>query len=133
MDKPLPPVNAETAPYWEACAEGRLVIQHCPSCGGYQHYPRLICVSCGADSPDWREASGRGTLKTWTVIRRAVSAAFHADVPYVVALVELEEGPVMMTNVIECDPESLEIGQAVRVTFEPRGAELAVPQFRPEA
>ena len=131
MDKPLPPVNADTAPFWEACAEGRLLIQHCRACGGRQFYPRLVCTACGGAALDWKDVSGRGALKTWTVIRRAVSAAFEADVPYVVALIELDEGPVMMTNLVDCDPEALEIGQAVRVTFEPRGPELAVPQFQP--
>ncbi len=132
MDKPLPPVNAESAPFWAACAQGRLVIQLCRECGAHQFYPRLICTGCGAGALDWVDASGRATLKTWTVIRRAVSAAFEADVPYVVALVELREGPVMMTNLIDCDPQALEIGQALRITFERRGAELAVPLFRPE-
>ena len=131
MEKPLPPVNAESAPYWEACAEGRLVLQRCRACGEHQFYPRLVCMACGGDALDWTEASGRGTLQTFTLIRRAVSAAFEADVPYVVGLVELDEGPTMMTNVLAADAEALEIGQRVRVTFERRGAELSVPQFEP--
>ncbi len=107
MDKPLPPVNAESAPYWEACAAGRLVIQHCRDCRAHQFYPRLVCATCGGAAFDWVAASGYGTLTTWTVIRRAVSAAFAADVPYIVALVELEEGPTMMTNLVACNPGSL--------------------------
>ncbi len=132
MDKPLPPVNAETAPFWDACAEGRLVIQRCRECGGYQFYPRLVCTACGSTELDWADAAGAGSLKSWTVIRRAVSAAFEADVPYVVALVELDEGPTMMANLVTPNPESLVMGQRVRVTFEPRGPELRVPQFQPE-
>lgn len=133
MEKPLPPVNAETAPFWEACAERRLVIQCCRDCSARQFYPRLVCSACGSAELDWAEASGGGSLKTWTVIRRAVSAAFEADVPYVVALVELDEGPTMMTNLITDDVESLVMGQRVQVTFEPRGAGFAVPQFRVES
>ena len=77
------------------------------------------------------EVSGAASLVSWTIIRRAVSAAFEADVPYVVALVQLDEGPTMMTNVVGCDPESLVMGQRLRVTFEQRGADLCVPQFKP--
>jgi len=128
VDKPLPPVNAETAPFWEACAEGRLVIQRCGSCHRHQFYPRLVCAACGGAELDWVEASGRGSLKSWTLIRRAVSAAFNA--PYVVALVELDEGPTMMTNLVGCDPESLAIGQRVQATFERRAADLYIPQFQ---
>lgn len=131
MEKPLPPVNAESAPYWEASTEGRLVIQRCRDCGKHQFYPRLVCTACGGDALDWTEASGRGTLQTFTLIRRAVSTAFEADVPYVVGLIELDEGPTMMTNVLTGDAQALEIGQRVRVTFERRGAELSVPQFEP--
>ena len=132
MEKPLPPVNAETAPFWDACAEGRLVIQRCRDCGAYQFYPRGVCTACGSAELDWVDAAGGGSLKSWTLIRRAVSAAFEADVPYVVALVELDEGPTMMANLNTRTPESLVMGQRVRVTFEPRGPDLCVPQFQPE-
>ncbi len=132
VDKPLPPVNAETVPFWRACAEGRLVIQRCGRCRAHQFYPRLVCSACGSSEIDWVDASGGGRLKSWTVIRRAVSQAFEADVPYVVALVQLDEGPTMMTNLVSCDPKSLVMDQRVRVTFESRGADLCVPQFQPE-
>lgn len=132
MQKPLPPVNAESAPFWDACAEGRLLLQCCGDCGERQFYPRLVCAACGGSALDWTDASGRGSIRSWTVIRRAVSAAFDDDVPYVVALVELDEGPTMMTNIVACDPESLVMGQRVRVIFEPRGPDLRVPQFQPE-
>ena len=132
MEKPLPPVNAESAPFWDACAEGRLLLQGCRDCGERQFYPRLVCAGCGGNALDSAEASGRGRIKSWTVIRRAVSAAFDDDVPYVVALVELDEGPTMMTNLVGCDVERLEMGQRVRVTFERRGPNLRVPQFQPE-
>ena len=137
--KPLPPVTADTAAFWEACAEGRLLLQRCRDCGHWQFYPRRLCVACGGRSLQWREASGRGEVKSWTIIRRAVSEAFAADAPYVVALVTLSEGPTLMANIVGCDPESVAIGQPVRVTFEPRkavaggSAEVAVPQFEPDA
>ena len=131
--KPLPPINPATQPFWDACAQGRLLLQHCGDCGHLQLYPRLLCAACGSRTLGWVEASGRGTVKTFTIIRRAVSAAFEPDAPYVVALVELEEGPTLMSNIIGRDPASVAIGQPVRVTFEARGEGIAVPQFEPAA
>ncbi|MCY3795976.1 MAG: Zn-ribbon domain-containing OB-fold protein [Gammaproteobacteria bacterium] len=131
--KPLPPINPATQPFWDACAQGRLLLQRCGDCGHLQLYPRLLCAACGSRTLGWVEASGRGTVKTFTIIRRAVSAAFEPDAPYVVALVELEEGPTLMSNIIGRDPASVAIGQPVRVTFEARGEGIAVPQFEPAA
>ena len=129
--KPLPPINPDTQPFWDGCAQGRLLLQRCGDCGHLQFYPRMLCAACGSRTLDWAEACGRGTVKTFTIIRRAVSAAFEPDVPYVVALVELEEGPTLMSNIIGCDPASVAIGQPVRVTFETRAESVAVPQFEP--
>ena len=131
--KPLPPINPASQPFWDACAQGRLLLQHCGDCGHLQLYPRLLCAACGSRNLEWAQASGRGTVQTFTIIRRAVSAAFEPDAPYVVALVELEEGPTLMSNIIGCDPASVAIGQPVRVTFEARGEGIAVPQFEPAA
>lgn len=130
--KPAPPVTADTAPFWRACAQGRLLLQHCRQCGRWQFYPRRLCRSCGAQSLDWRQASGRGRIRSWTLIRRPVSQAFAADTPYVVALVALTEGPTLMANIVGCDPQTVAIGQPVRVTFEVRGEGLVVPQFQPD-
>ena len=137
--KPVPPVTADTAPFWDACGQGRLLMQCCRSCGHWQFHPRRLCLSCGGRALSWRQASGRGRIKSWTIIRRAVSQAFEADAPYVVALVALAEGPTMMANIVGCDPETVAIGQPVRVTFEERGEGgemrqgVAIPQFRPDA
>ena len=138
MPKPLPIANAETRPYWEGAKAHQLLIQKCSSCGHMQFYPRLICSACSARGVEWHAASGRGTVKSFTIIRRAVSAAFEADVPYVVALVALEEGPTMMSNIVECEVERVHIGMAVSVTFEQRAIDadaafVVVPQFRPSA
>ncbi|MDD9960664.1 MAG: Zn-ribbon domain-containing OB-fold protein [Gammaproteobacteria bacterium] len=131
--KPLPPINPGTQPFWDACAQGRLLLQRCGDCGHLQFYPRLLCTACGSRTLDWAEVSGRGRVKTFTIIRRAVSAAFEPDAPYVVALVELEEGPTLMSNIVGCDPADVAIGQPVRVTFEMRAQGIAVPQFEPAA
>ena len=129
--KPLPPINPETATFWEACSDGRLTIQRCSECGHQQFYPRLLCTQCSSDALEWVDASGRGVVETYTVIRRAVSAEFEDDVPYVVALVKLEEGPTLMSNVVDCEPDTVRIGLEVVVAFEQRSAEIAIPQFRP--
>ena len=131
--KPVPPVTAETAPFWEACSEGRLLMQRCRGCGHWQFNPRRLCVSCGGRALSWRQASGRGRIKSWTVIRRPVSEAFAADAPYVVALVALAEGPTVMANILGCDPETVAIGQLVQATFEQRGEAVAIVQFEPDA
>jgi len=129
--KPLPPVDAVSAAYWARCAEGELCVQRCNTCGHLQHYPRIVCTACGAGDLGLVATSGKGTVRSYTIIRRAVSAAFEEDVPYVVALIQLDAGPTMMANVVNCDPESVAIGQQVTVVFEPRGENLHVPQFAP--
>jgi uncharacterized OB-fold protein len=83
-----------------------------------------------SENLEWVKASGRGQVLTFTIVRRAVSEAYAADVPYVVALIQLDEGPTMMSNVVQCDPESLEIGSPVKVMFEDWSEEISVPQFR---
>ena len=129
--KPVPRVDALSAPHWRGNAEGRLLLQRCIQCDHVQFYPRLVCTACGTRELTWTESSGRGAVSTFTVMRRAVSPAFEADVPYVVALVTLDDGPTMMTNLVDCDPNAVSIGQRVRVVFERRG-EVVLPQFTPE-
>ena len=130
-DKLQPIPTPESAAYWEACNEGRLLLQRCAACGHHQFYPRLLCTHCMSGDLDWHEAAGRGRVKSFTIIRRPLTEAYADDVPYVVALVELAEGPTMMSNVVGCDPESVTIGMDVAVDFERRTEEIAVPVFRP--
>jgi hypothetical protein len=130
QNKPLPPVDAQSRSYWEACNQGRLVLQQCAACGHVQHYHRILCTGCGADRLTEVDASGRGSVRSFTVIRRAVSSAFDADVPYVVALVELAEGPTMMSNLVESPLERICIGAPVELTFERRSDAINIPQFR---
>lgn len=126
---PLPtPVSKH---YWEACRNHQLLIQHCPACGHYQFYPRSFCTECLHGKPQWAEASGHGTVETWTVVRRPVSEAYAADTPYVIALIRLDEGPVMMSRVTRCDPETVKTGMRVEVVFEDWTDEIAVPNFMP--
>lgn len=127
----MPHPGPETAAWWEGCRHHKLLIQSCTKCGHQQFYPRIICTACMGNSLEWTRSSGRGRVLTFTICRRAVSAAYADDVPYVIALVQLEEGPTMMSNIVECDPESVATGMLVEVIFEQRSEEITIPQFRP--
>ena len=127
--KPVPAPDEATLPYWDAAREGRLVVHRCRECSSNKYPPDLVCNSCQSENLDFVEASGRGTVYTHAVYTRSFAAGFEA--PYVLALVELDDHPVrMLTNIVETDPETVEIGMPVEVAFEPRG-EWMVPQFRP--
>ena len=130
-DKHLPRPTAQSRPFWDGCREGRLLLQKCSVCGLCQFYPRLMCVHCDAETLEWSEAAGSGRIASFTIVRRAVSAAYAPEAPYVVALVALDEGPVMMSNIVDCDPESLDVGTRVRVLFEEWTPEISVPKFTP--
>jgi len=110
--KPLPAPDPLSAVYWAAAAEGRLLIQRCPACGHRQHYPRAACTRCGT-TPGWEEASGRGTVHTFTVVRQNGAPGCRDEAPYVVAIIELEEGPRMMGNVTH-PPDEVFVGLPVR-------------------
>ena len=129
--RPAPEITAHAAPFWKAAREGRLVIQQCPVCGHRQHYPRPWCTNCLHEDVEFVDASGEGTIYTFTVIRRSPNPAFEARVPYVLAFVDLDEGVRLVTNVVDCDPESVRIGQRVRARFESIDDEHTVVLFAP--
>jgi uncharacterized OB-fold protein len=130
-DLPAPVVNADSRPYWEGARQGKLLLQRCGDCGTLRFFPRYLCTACGSDRTEWAEASGRGTVHSFTIVHRAAFPEFQARTPYVVALVDLEEGPRMMTNIVGDDALAVSIGDAVVVEFEARGTDGAkVPQFR---
>jgi len=115
--KPLPVPNADTKPFWEGCARGELQYQFCTDCAKPQFYPRAHCVNCQGTALGWRRSAGAGTVYSHTTVRRAPTPAFKAMVPYVIALVDLDEGFRMMLNVLDCDPAAVAIGTRVRVVF----------------
>ena len=129
--KPVPVPTKETKPYWDGCKKHELHIQKCAACGHHQFYPRLYCTACMNDKVEWVKASGRAKVLSFTIVYRPVTQAFAGDVPYVVALVTLDEGPQMMTNIVGCPPEQVKIGMPVQVTFEDWTEEISVPKFRP--
>ena len=125
----LPTPEGDTVAFWEAAREERLLIRHCTSCGVYSYYPRPFCPTCWSEEIEWFEASGRGTLYTWSVIHSNDMPPFNERIPYVAAIVDLAEGPRMMTNVVECPFEQLTIGMALRVVFRPISDEFTIPVF----
>lgn len=122
--------NVETEPFWEACAAGRLVLPRCDRCGELIWYPRRFCPFCASTDVSWVEVSGRGTVYSYTIIRRG-SGAYRDAGPYVLAYVELDEGPRLLTNVVGADPESVHVGQPVHVVFDDAGDGEAIPRFAP--
>lgn len=126
----LPRPTPETAPYWDGCRSHQLRIQRCDACGHHQLYPRIRCTECSSGQVEWVAASGRGKVVSFTVVRQAITEAYAADIPYVIALIQLDEGPTLMSNVIQCDPESVVIGMPVEVVFETWTEEVTVPKFR---
>jgi hypothetical protein len=127
---PLPELDAVTRPFWEAAARGRLLYQRCPACHHAQFYPRAACTGCGA-TPAWAEASGRGSVHTFTVIRQIGAPPFRDRLPYVVAMIDLEEGVRMMGNVTDCPVDEVHVGMPVRAYALPAEGGIAVPFWRP--
>ena len=128
MTRPLPPVTSDTQAWWDATREQRLLVQRCNACGGYQHYPRALCTSCGATDLAFDDATGAGTVVSWTVVHRAPSESFTP--PYVVALVRLDEGVQLLTNIVAA-PDAVRCDQPVTVTWEPLDDGRHLPLFTP--
>jgi uncharacterized protein len=128
--KPLPVITEESHPFWEGCRQGKLLLQYCEQCQRYQFYPRLYCMQCGADIPRWVEASGRGTVYSYTIICQNKSPEFAHDTPYNVAIVQLEEGPRMMSNIVNIDLTDLRVGLPVKVVFDSVNETISLPRFR---
>jgi uncharacterized OB-fold protein len=129
---PLPAPDPATHEYWEAAKKGELHMPKCTDCGKFHFYPRTLCPHCGSVKLDWQRCSGRGVVYSFTVVHRAPSPAFESDVPYVVAVIALEEGPHLMSSVINMAPDAVRIGQAVQVSFKDTGnGEVMLPVFEP--
>jgi uncharacterized OB-fold protein len=128
--KPLPQLDNVNEEYWKAAREGRLLIQECTKCGNRQWYPRALCTRCGAE-PQWLESAGRGTIHTYTVVRQQGIPAFKAELPYVIAMVELEEGPMIFGSMPGTDPDTVSIGLPVEVYFVAAAEDTGVAYWRP--
>jgi uncharacterized OB-fold protein len=123
---PAPTVLPDNIGFWEAANEGRLLIRRCDSCKGSHWFPRPHCPFCFNDATGWQESSGVGVIYSFSVTRVGVKT------PYAIAYVTLAEGPTMMSNIVDCDLDSIQVGQAVRVVFKPSDGNLLIPMFAPE-
>ena len=128
MTRILPPLTELTRDYWQGCRAGELRLQLCQDCGQYQFYPRNICSHCSCVDLQWTRASGRGKVASFTIVRRGISQAYKA--PYVVALIDLQEGPRMMSNIVGETHEDIAIGRLVTADFEAWSEEISLPVFR---
>ncbi len=130
-EKPLPFIHDETRPFWEGTKKHELWLQKCRDCGKFRYYPRSICPNCFSYNTEWVKVSGRGTVYSFTVSNRPGTAAFRKNVPYNIAIIELEEGVRMMSNIVSCKQEDIEIGMPVEVVFDDVTPEVTLPRFRP--
>jgi uncharacterized OB-fold protein len=126
---PAPALNADTRPFWEAARDRRLIVKRCDACERPFFPPRHLCPYCWSDRTSWIESGGRGTVYSYTVIHRPPAPEFSRRGPYVVALVDLAEGPRVMANIVGADALDARIGESVRLCFEDRADGWKVPQF----
>ncbi len=129
--KPLPGINADTKPFWDACGTHQLKIQQCRNCGAFRMPPSFLCPKCCSRNSEWTVASGRGRVYSYVVYHKAFHPAFTGEVPYVAAIVELDEGPHLITNIIGCRPDEVRCNMPVEVVWDDRTEEVAIPLFRP--
>ena len=129
--KPLPRPSAVSLPFWQAAKRHELHIQRCGSCGAYVFYPREVCAECLSSDLTWVKVSGRGTVYSYTIAQAPTHPAFAEDVPYIVAIVELTEGPHITTNITGCTPDAVRIGMPVIATFDDVTPDMTLVKFRP--
>lgn len=131
IDKPLPAITEDGAPYWDATRQGRLAVQRCRDCGHLRFPPSAVCPKCLSEAHDWHALSGRGVIYSFIIVHRPQHPAFFGDAPYNVAIVELDEGIRLHSNIVETTNEALRIGLPVEVVFEKIDDEVTLPKFRP--
>ncbi|MGH7822505.1 MAG: Zn-ribbon domain-containing OB-fold protein [Candidatus Binatia bacterium] len=131
MEKPLPLPNEDSVEYWEGCKRGELLVEKCGACGHLRFPPAIVCPRCLSTERRWERMSGRGKVYTFIVVHRPQHPAFYEDVPYNVAIIELDEGPRMHSRIVGCPNEEIRIGMPVEVAFEKKNDDVTMPYFRP--
>lgn len=130
-EKPLPIKTADNAPYWESAQRHALELPRCRQCGKFRYPPGPYCPNCLSSETDWQAISGRGSIYSFIVVHQRYDPSFVDDLPYNVAVVALEEGPRLVTNIVGIANEALEIGMPVEVTYDDVTDEFTLPKFRP--
>ncbi|MCP1845418.1 putative OB-fold protein [Bradyrhizobium sp. USDA 4524] len=128
--KPLPAPDADTTAFWRGLRQGKLLLQHCRRCRNVQYYQQTTCRECGGDELVHRPATGRGKVHSFSVVYRAPGPAFKADVPYAVLLVELDEGPRMISTLTGSDPADVTFDMEVELAFDQVSDDITLPRFR---
>ena len=131
FDKLVPMPDADSKPFWEGCRGHKLMFQKCRECGEVRWPPGILCPECHSQQAQWMESGGKGTVYTFAVYHQAFHPAFKEHLPYVVAVVELAEGPMLVTNIVGCPPESLACELPVQVTWDDVSDEFSLPKFQP--
>jgi uncharacterized protein len=131
--KPLPITSADTKAFWEGCRKHEIRIQKCSDCDHLRWPPAYLCPHCLSRNTQWIKASGRGTVYSYVVYHVAYDPVFREDLPYVVALVALEEGPHFLTNIVGCDPHEVACEMAVEVAWDDVAETVSLPKFRTAA
>ncbi len=131
--KPLPVPDADSKPFWEACAKHELSLQRCGDCGAWRFPPSPLCPQCLSRAYAWQPAAGRGSVYSFVIVREAMDPAWKDDLPYVVAIIALEEGPHMLSNVVGIPVEQVHVGMPVAVCFARASGDIVLPKFQPAA
>jgi uncharacterized protein len=129
--KPLPRINSDNEAFWKGCREHELRFQKCAACGRVRWPASILCPGCHSRETEWINAGGHGTVYTYAVYHVAYHPGFAGDLPYVVAIVELDEGPHLLTNIVGCRPEEVQCGMEVVPFWEEVTPEVTLPKFRP--
>lgn len=130
-NKPVPKPTPETQPFWDGCAQGELRLQHCADCQHVQYPARKLCSGCFSENVSWHTASGRGKVLSWSIVVAPGALGFAEEVPFVSVIIELEEGPTMLSVLRDCEAEQVRFDMKVEVVFEQRSESIFVPYFKP--
>ncbi|MGH3217178.1 MAG: Zn-ribbon domain-containing OB-fold protein [Streptosporangiaceae bacterium] len=130
-ERPLPAITEDNEPFWLSAQEHALKLQQCGNCSRFRYFVSPICPNCGSFDFAWERISGLGTVYTFTVVERAPSVSWASEVPYVYAIVQVDEGPLLPTNIVGCDPAEVRIGMPVTITYDDVTEQITIPKFRP--
>lgn len=127
---PLPVPNLDNQAFWDNCREHQLVLRRCKDCRSFFHPPRPSCPDCASANLEWVDSEGRGKVYSYVITRQPVNPAFRDRLPWGVVEIKLEEGVYLISNIVDCDPEEIEIGMDVEVVFEEVNDEITLPKFK---